>query len=68
MIRIYTEKQQKFIELEGKAYRLTYVEMFEEEVSFEYEENGKKETIVFTYSPDKKILKIKDEDTPYVRK
>ena len=68
VIRIYTEKQQKFIELEGKAYRLTYVEMFEEEVSFEYEENGKKETIVFTYSPDKKILKIKDEDTPYVRK
>lgn len=68
VIRIYTEKDKQYIEKDRISHEITDIELNEDQVYFEYEEKGKKETIFFTYSPDKKILKIADEDTPYVRK
>lgn len=68
VIRIYTEKNKQYIEKDRISHEITDIELQEDQVYFEYEEKGKKETIAFTYSPDKKILKIADEDTPYVRK
>ena len=68
VIRIYTYKNTKFIELDKKTYTLTDIELEEEQVLFQYEENGKVTTVQFIYSPDMMILKHADEDIPYVRK